>query len=154
MPKPPDIRYHRFGHLVVIKYTGKTKSGKHRWKCRCDCGNEISVTNANLLSGKVLSCDYCYYGRSLTVNNTAYKKINFNEPTTAVTNSRFYKPYLLHTKKSGNKFSEIRNGSMFEIDGEIYMKVYDTNCLGRYNAVSLSTDKYISIDNEQIISIL
>lgn len=77
-----------------------------------------------------------------------------SEPISRLPNSKIYRPYLLHTKKRGNKFSDLRNGSIFEYNGEVFMKIYDTNCSGRYNAVSLSTDRYISIDNEHIINIL
>ena len=76
-----------------------------------------------------------------------------SEPISKLPNSKLYKSYLQHTKR-GSKFSDLRNGSMFEYGGEIFMKIYDTNCSGRYNAVSLSTDRYISIDNEQKINIL
>ena len=45
----------KFQHLTVIEYAGK-KNGMHRWKCRCDCGNEIIVGQTPLQSGKTKSC--------------------------------------------------------------------------------------------------
>ena len=44
-----------FGHLTVIAYDGK-RSGKHWWKCRCDCGNETAVCQSNLKDGHTTSC--------------------------------------------------------------------------------------------------
>ncbi len=55
-----DLTGKRFGKLVVI---GKgddyvTKDGFHRrrWKCKCDCGNEISVIENNLKNKKGCGC--------------------------------------------------------------------------------------------------
>lgn len=45
----------RFGQLTVIGYAGK-KNGMHRWQCRCDCGNETTVGQTLLQSGKTKSC--------------------------------------------------------------------------------------------------
>lgn len=45
----------RFGKLTVIGYIGK-QAGMHRWKCRCDCGNETIVGQTLLQSGKTKSC--------------------------------------------------------------------------------------------------
>lgn len=40
----------RYGRLIVIYKDGQ------KWKCKCDCGNEVSVTTSNLNAGKTLSC--------------------------------------------------------------------------------------------------
>ncbi len=45
----------RFGQLTVIGYDGR-RGGKHYWRCRCDCGNEIVTTQSNLQSGHTKSC--------------------------------------------------------------------------------------------------
>ena len=45
----------RFGQLTVIEYAGK-RAGMHRWKCRCDCGNETIVGQSLLQTGKTKSC--------------------------------------------------------------------------------------------------
>ena len=45
----------RFGRLVVTEYAGKTK-GKHRWKCKCDCGKETIVGQTELQRGITKSC--------------------------------------------------------------------------------------------------
>lgn len=45
----------RFGRLVAIERLG-TKSKSVIWRCRCDCGNETSVSLSNLRSGHTTSC--------------------------------------------------------------------------------------------------
>ena len=41
-----DIINQKFNRLTAIKYAGKGK-----WLCRCDCGNEVTVSTAHLRSG-------------------------------------------------------------------------------------------------------
>lgn len=45
----------RFGMLLVLDYAGK-RDGMHRWRCKCDCGNETVVGQTLLQSGKTKSC--------------------------------------------------------------------------------------------------
>lgn len=45
----------RFGRLTVTEYAGK-ENGMHRWRCRCDCGNEIIARQTRLQSGQTKSC--------------------------------------------------------------------------------------------------
>lgn len=60
MPKAIDLTGQKFGKLTVIEkdkpyYT----SGGHKqvkWLCKCECGNVVSVTSANLRSGNTTSC--------------------------------------------------------------------------------------------------
>lgn len=54
-PPRKDLVGQRFGKLVVTEYAGKEK-GVHRWRCRCDCGNETVVGQTLLQSGKTQSC--------------------------------------------------------------------------------------------------
>lgn len=56
----------RFGRLLVIRRNGTAKNRKARWFCRCDCGNEITTSSNNLLSGDSLSCG-CY-NKEITSN--------------------------------------------------------------------------------------
>ena len=45
----------RFGRLVVIGYDGRRGRYPY-WRCRCDCGRETVVRQANLKSGHTKSC--------------------------------------------------------------------------------------------------
>ena len=51
-----DITNQRFGKLVAIKPVGKTKNGKYKWLCQCDCGNETITTSDKLRRGHTKSC--------------------------------------------------------------------------------------------------
>lgn len=55
-----DLTGQRFGRLTVIKQVEDhiSKSGQHksRWLCKCDCGNETTVTSQNLKKGHTKSC--------------------------------------------------------------------------------------------------
>lgn len=52
-----DLTGQRFGRLIVIDGPIR-KDGCRRiyWKCRCDCGNSVSVRAINLRSGHTKSC--------------------------------------------------------------------------------------------------
>lgn len=68
----------RYGLLTVVEYIGKNYSGRHLWKCRCDCGNEIVATERSLRGKKQMrscgcskikhslcwSCENCFSGCS------------------------------------------------------------------------------------------
>lgn len=54
-PARKDYVGKRFGRLTVTAYAGK-RSGMHRWKCVCDCGNETIVGQTLLQTGKTKSC--------------------------------------------------------------------------------------------------
>lgn len=51
-----DISGEKFGKLTVIEPIGKSKYNEIIWKCRCDCGNEVTATGINLRRGHVKSC--------------------------------------------------------------------------------------------------
>ena len=54
-----DLLNSKFGLLTVIADEGIMQKGKRRrhfWKCRCECGNEISVCQDHLVSGDTKSC--------------------------------------------------------------------------------------------------
>lgn len=53
--KRKDITGRRFGRLTAVKFVGVVNK-RTRWLCKCDCGNEATVTRGNLISGYVMSC--------------------------------------------------------------------------------------------------
>ena len=55
MPKKVDLTGQRFNRLVVIHECGR-KNGHVAWLCKCDCGNELVVSSANLRSWNTQSC--------------------------------------------------------------------------------------------------
>lgn len=60
MGKFKDLIGQRFGRLVVIKraedYISPSGRKYIRWKCKCDCGNDIIVYGSNLGKGHTMSC--------------------------------------------------------------------------------------------------
>ena len=65
-----DLTGQRFGRLVVIEFAGKAKNRHSKWLCRCDCGNEVTVSYEGLKKGDSQSCG-CY--RNERVANAARK---------------------------------------------------------------------------------
>lgn len=51
----PTIINHRFGSLTVIEQIGDSA----QFRCRCDCGNEITLTRSYIVSYNKLSCGQC-----------------------------------------------------------------------------------------------
>jgi len=47
-----DLSEKRFGHLMVV---GPASKGV-KWLCKCDCGNEVVIGNADIIAGHNKSC--------------------------------------------------------------------------------------------------
>ena len=56
MGKKRDLTGFRSGRLVAICEAGKNKHGKILWKCKCDCGKEITTIGSDLYRGHTTSC--------------------------------------------------------------------------------------------------
>lgn len=57
-----DLTGKRFGRLRVIGFDNMVRMGQRstaKWKCICDCGNVVTVSQGSLLSGDTISCG-CY----------------------------------------------------------------------------------------------
>ena len=54
-----DLTGQRFGRLVALEPEEERKNGQVVWKCKCDCGNTVSVRGANLRNGHTMSCGSC-----------------------------------------------------------------------------------------------
>lgn len=70
----------KFGKLTVVSRSDNSKSGKTKWLCKCECGNETIVYGDKLKSGHTTSCGRCNYipirigdrfGRWTVVSDTA-----------------------------------------------------------------------------------
>ena len=51
-----DLTGQRFGRLTVIYREDRDKYGNTIWKCKCDCGNDISVAHNRLTKKNIQSC--------------------------------------------------------------------------------------------------
>ena len=60
MAKLKDISNKKYGRLTVIErgddYTAPGGRKIVRWKCRCECGNEVLVSGYDLRKGRTKSC--------------------------------------------------------------------------------------------------
>lgn len=56
MRKVIDLTGKKYGRLTVIKHIGKDKYNNAIWKCKCSCGNIITIRGATLRNGKAQSC--------------------------------------------------------------------------------------------------
>jgi len=57
MVAPVDLTGRRFGKLVALHPVAtKTRWGKRKWLCVCDCGNRKEVVGTNLSTGNTQSC--------------------------------------------------------------------------------------------------
>lgn len=60
MGRKLDLTGQKFGYLTVKSFAFYSKKyKKNYWNCICDCGNEVQVAVASLMSGKTKSCG-CY----------------------------------------------------------------------------------------------
>jgi len=50
-----DLTGKRFGRLTVLELE-EIINGKPKWKCRCDCGNEVIIDGSRMKSGTTKSC--------------------------------------------------------------------------------------------------
>lgn len=56
MPRFEDLTGRKFGRLFVTHLDSLTKWGDRKWLCRCECGNEVTVSGGHLKSGHTKSC--------------------------------------------------------------------------------------------------
>ena len=71
MPKKIDMTGRPIGRLLVIEECGRDAHGKVLWRCRCECGNEVTVRGSDLRSEKTISCG-CYKRERLVETNTTH----------------------------------------------------------------------------------
>lgn len=70
-----DITGQRFGRLIVLKETGeRSKEGRVKWLCQCDCGNKLNVVGKSLRNGNTKSCGCLQKERVREVNTIHGKR--------------------------------------------------------------------------------
>lgn len=99
----------KFGKLTVIAYDYTNQRGKSYWKCRCDCGNEVSISRDSLVRGMTKSCGCIKSQGELKIQNLLNQfKINYT------------KQYTYKNCKDKNKLPFdffINNSYLLEYDG-------------------------------------
>ncbi len=51
-----DLEGKTFGRLKVLRLAGKDNKNKALWKCKCECGNIVTISRNNLKGGDIKSC--------------------------------------------------------------------------------------------------
>ena len=78
-----DLSNQYFGELLVLErdYEIQTqkKSSKPYWKCRCSCGNIVSVLGRSLREGKTISCGCLAKERAKLINFTDITNQHFGK---------------------------------------------------------------------------
>ena len=87
MSKLKNLKGQRFDRLIVISRAENSKTGKARWICKCDCGNETVVSGDALRNKNTRSCG-CLQKEIITKQNTIHGK----------TGTKIYKAYI-HMKE-------------------------------------------------------
>lgn len=59
MPKVKDRSGKVYGKLTVLRRTINDRHGNARWRCVCECGNQLAVGGPSLEKGETKSCG-CY----------------------------------------------------------------------------------------------
>ena len=91
--KAQNIEGKKYGKLTAIEVVGerKYKKGKDRlWRCVCDCGNEVIVTQSCLLRGTSCGCE-------------RKKKIAISLTTHGGTRTKLYNVWLAMRRRCGYK---------------------------------------------------
>lgn len=82
MGKMINITGQRFGRLVAIECVGKNENKSCIWRCKCDCGKEITALTKDLRFGTVTSCGCVHdltgqkFGRLTVIKKYGHNKSN------------------------------------------------------------------------------
>lgn len=67
---PIEMIGQKFGRLTVVEECGRDNYRQAKWKCRCDCGNEIVVRGYSLRVGNTQSCGCLQKEKNLELRTT------------------------------------------------------------------------------------
>lgn len=105
-----DLTGQKFGRLIVISKDDNIKLDEVVWKCKCDCGNIVSIRGHSLRSGNTKSCG-CLFDEYIKTIKSDKNKINNK------------KAYITNEELIGRTFSSLtviavsqkrdKNGSYF-----------------------------------------
>jgi hypothetical protein len=68
-----DITGRVFNRLTVVEFAGRTPLRVSLWRCRCECGTEITTTVGDLERGRTKSCG-CLKAEWSRLNKTRHGK--------------------------------------------------------------------------------
>ena len=56
MPRKLSLKGQKFGRLIVVELGERTRSGRYKWLCKCECGNLKNIVGTDLKNGHSSSC--------------------------------------------------------------------------------------------------
>lgn len=134
MSRPLDLTGQRFGRLVAIERATNSKSGKAKWLCKCDCGNETMVFSTSLVRGLSRSCGCIHQERVRTIGS---KTIPQNMAKQVEINMQYHTNFQVigtHTPPKNNTSGH--KGISWDADRKMwiaYINVHNKRVfLGRY----------------------
>lgn len=98
-----DLTGQRFGRLIVLGDSGRRKSRRPIWNCRCDCGKPAAVLGRYLVGGDTKSCG-CLASTTASHNRDAVGDITMS----------FWTPIVKQAARRGIPF-EIDRGFAWEL---------------------------------------
>ena len=94
MGKFVDLTGQRFGRLVVINLLTSKGAKRHKWLCKCDCGNECAVLGNSLAGGHTKSCGCLRKEVTSQLSKSKARKITYS----------FYEDYIIGDDGCGHQF--------------------------------------------------
>lgn len=70
-----DLTWKIFGRLTVLEIDKNNSSKRVYWKCKCDCGEVVSIAGNDLKSGNTKSCG-CFRKENTKMTKTTHGKRN------------------------------------------------------------------------------
>lgn len=122
-----DLVGQKFGKLTVLEKLSINNVGKLIYRCRCDCGNEITVVGSSLLSGHTHSCGCILSYPNMYINQLLTDKNIVHQPeyTVNIDNQYFRFDFYLPTYNA-----------MIEYDGEQHYKPIMYGCYSEEEALA------------------
>ena len=71
MPEKIDMTGRVIGRFTVIDECGRDSRGEVLWRCRCECGNEVTVLGSHLRNENTTSCG-CYQRERAAEDHTTH----------------------------------------------------------------------------------
>ena len=107
-----DLTGQKFGRLTAVEHVGVNKHKQTLWRCKCDCGREVTVVMGNLKYGNTLSCG-CAFGRQYDgISRTRVYKILIGMK------KRCYNPESKGYMRYGGRGIKICDEWMDEVNGK------------------------------------
>ena len=136
-----DLTNQKFGRLTVLEYDLETTIQKRKtttnkiswWKCKCDCGNSISVAASELTSGHTKSCG-CLQKEKAANNCKNIQPFGAQSRLIDLTGQTFYNLTVLKRAKENTNTNKPRwicqckCGNIVEVAGDLLRRGETKSC--------------------------